>query len=394
MCRVSQHLLLAALLLASGAGLSAAPTPAPPSIAAGSVSERLAAAAALRKTDPRALARALLDLDGKKGASGDLKFLSGYAVTEPCRLLRLAAVRAAAEIDAEAAALEFLGPAAGTDPLPAARAIEALAWLGAEEQAAAVGALVPHASAFVGAAAADALARLAGPETLPALLTGGLATPHAHVVEHLAWAARDAWKKPSKVADALDRIARADETLARNAGLAKEALAAGGAPHRWKDPLKTIERIAARPPAEPRLSALNDELQKWLGETYRWLAENDPAGRWLVGLAFDRIFASGRPTDTRADFEGRALDLGVDLAGRPPAEQAVEWVRYAVRALQAEIGAPADGHRGWEAAYLDTCELAVVAARAASEYPTIHPPERYLEKQLALRPWILEGDDR
>lgn len=350
-------------------------------------------AAQLEEKDARALGAALTALgDPVPDRGADLPFLVEYATQETARALRLLAADAARRIDAPAASAAFLEKAKSEkDVTRICLALECLSYTGGKEHSAAVADLVRHPSELVACAAADAFARFGGTaKETDAVIDAGLVHRESHVTDHTAWAVRDNVKKAKMAHAPYERIAkkksdpRAVRATATLAFLEDEDKQGEG--HDWTLPFDAARKALAAAPVTISVNAPNDELRAKVAAGVAWLREKMPAQHWLLCAAATKINAPGKTSDSRPDFEERAIDLSAVDASLPPNKIAFSLVRLSTVLWRKQIGEPWRGHRGWEPAIFDSYDLCVIG-KLYDAGPGGLSRERFVSDQVSKRPW-------
>lgn len=348
--------------------------------------ERMARARQLRKTDVPALGRALLAF-GRSDDEEDIAFLVDYAVAEHSRALRILAVSAAERIDRAKAFAAFAKRAKESrKALEAAYATEALGYLGDGEDVPTLIELLGRKEELVGLAAADALARVAPRDAADDVVAAGLPNGHEHVRAHVAWAALDLLKSKKAVEEEVEKAVKRRPEAAANAAAIRHALdEATDSPFRWSSSLPAVRRLFRAPPPETETIATNPSMEAWLDEGLGWLDSHRPAEAWLLHTIFHRLSATTSPPEY--DYERGSVNLSAEDAGLVPEKQSLLLVRHAVLGLRRALKEPFEGHRGWEAALLDTYDLADVAGVDGVGRAGGATLEHYLNHTLARRPW-------
>jgi hypothetical protein len=151
-----------------------------------------------------------------------------------------------------------------------------------------------------------------------------------------------------------------------------------------------VRRLFKQPPPEFKTHGYNPDLQNWLDVGVAQLKIDHPAAAWLVAQATPRVETLGMDGPTRVDYEHGRIALSWEDAGLEPERLAVFLLRRAVLGFRARLKEPSDGHRGWEAALLDTYDLCGLAKMDGVDPEGLRTVEQYLAKTLRRRPWEAE----
>jgi hypothetical protein len=333
--------------------------------------QRIAAAAKLKKTDAGALARALDALSASEANDADRDFLALYALQERDRALRFVAFRSLSFLDRKAAAAWFKAKATNKDEkdlVTRVVSIEAVGLLGSSEDAPAVLELIKSEDEFVSIQAINAAVHLCTEKDVDALIESGLAdnTAHAqHIADHTAWAVQDLLGRPELAIALFEKVSgkkgdpnsgKAATTVAMlREGLDKRFL--------WRPSVVTLalaRNLVLSAPNSIEVTADDDDHKNACLAALAWLKDHMPGAELLVRAAANRIVV-GDVGLRASNPKQETIQISVENAGEPAHKMAFRLFTAATLLWQKRVGEPFTSHRGEEPMQFDAYDLCVIA---------------------------------
>ena len=336
--------------------------------------ERVQNARTMAAEDPARLAAALISIADAKpkkdAAQTEVDFLAAYLVGEHVRVLRLLALDSAVRIDSDLTAAALRPHVVPDDALVASNAAEALGYVGDKTDTESLASLARLPRLDVAPAAIRAIARIGDKKTAtPVLVELALTHEIAEMGDEAAWALQDILKKPEAVAAKLRKGAGKDEVkkvrAASIAAVIEDELAE---PHKWdRKSLEKLRKLVQDAPDEITVVADVKQRKAKAEAAIAWLAENMPGHAYELRVAVKSVDFPLKPETNRfLDREDPAVGIPTGLKGVSYLKQSERQIAYhvlrsAVVVLEARMGNPSRGRRGWHNGLHDAYDVCKVA---------------------------------